>query len=159
MKIALDTNILAYFEGVNSVESKLLAVDLIASLPSKSIFVPIQVLGELYNVLVRKGKLGSNEARDRITLWRDTATIVGTEIDTLMSAISLSVDHQLPIWDSVILATARDIGCRLLLSEDFQDGFTWGGVTVVNPFAPDPHWLLQSLLDTQTEEQKPDPRR
>ncbi|TIP50920.1 MAG: PIN domain-containing protein, partial [Mesorhizobium sp.] len=38
--------------------------------------------------------------------------------------------------------------CRLLLSEDLQDGFTWGGVTVVNPFASPRHALLDALLGT-----------
>jgi len=32
--------------------------------------------------------------------------------------------------DTVILAGAAQAGCRLLLSEDVQDGFTWRGVTV-----------------------------
>ena len=36
--------------------------------------------------------------------------------------------------------------CRLLLSEDLQEGFTWRGVTVVNPFAPTLHPVLAALL-------------
>ncbi|WP_205963481.1 PIN domain-containing protein [Roseicella aquatilis] len=31
--------------------------------------------------------------------------------------------------------SAAEAECRLLLSEDIQDGFTWRGVTVRNPFA------------------------
>jgi hypothetical protein len=27
-----------------------------------------------------------------------------------------------------------------------HEGFTWGGVTIVNPFAPAPHRLLDDLL-------------
>ena len=34
----------------------------------------------------------------------------------------------------------------MLLSEDMQEGFTWGGVTVVNPFADEKHDLLVNLL-------------
>ena len=30
---------------------------------------------------------------------------------------------------------SRQAGCRLLLSEDLHEGFTWAGVTVVNPFS------------------------
>jgi hypothetical protein len=39
----------------------------------------------------------------------------------------------------------------LLLSEDLQDGFTWGGVTVANPFAARRHALLESLLGGEAE--------
>jgi predicted nucleic acid-binding protein len=46
-----------------------------------------------------------------------------------------------------MLASASEAGCRLLLSEDFQEGFFWNGVTVTNPFAERPHLLLAALLN------------
>ena len=45
------------------------------------------------------------------------------------------------------LAAAGNAGCRLLLSEDTQQGFTWNGVTVVNPFSVRRHELLEGLLE------------
>ena len=56
------------------------------------------------------------------------------------------MDHQLQFWDSLILAIAAQARCRVLLSEDMQQGFTWGGVTVVNPYSTNPHALLEQLL-------------
>jgi predicted nucleic acid-binding protein len=53
----------------------------------------------------------------------------------------------LRIWDAVILAAAASAGCRLLLSEDMQEGFTWNGVTVTNPFSAKKHRLLEELLE------------
>jgi len=41
---------------------------------------------------------------------------------------------------------AAEQRCRLLLSEDFQHGFTWHAATVVNPFVAPKHKLLSSLL-------------
>jgi len=49
--------------------------------------------------------------------------------------------------DAIILAAAADSGCRLLLSEDLQDGFSWRGVTVTNPCAKRRHLLLEALLN------------
>jgi len=73
----------------------------------------------------------------------------------MLSAIDLAGDHRLSIWDSVVISVASEAGCRLLLSEDLQDGFTWGGVTVANPFASQQHPLLASLLqDADTEEEQ-----
>jgi hypothetical protein len=34
----------------------------------------------------------------------------------------------------------------MLLSEDLRDGFSWNGVTVVNPFAKTPSPLVKQLL-------------
>jgi predicted nucleic acid-binding protein len=67
------------------------------------------------------------------------------------AAADLATDHHFSIWDAVILSAASQSGCRLLLSEDLERGFTWAGVTVVNPFASPQHALLQALLEEHDE--------
>jgi predicted nucleic acid-binding protein len=79
--------------------------------------------------------------------WGDVFPLIETSPAVMLSAADLATDHQLGIWDAVIVASAADAGCRLLLSEDLQEGFTWSGVTVTNPFSPERHSLLQALLD------------
>ncbi|MDY0308325.1 MAG: PIN domain-containing protein [Castellaniella sp.] len=146
MKVALDTNILAYAEGVNGVEKRDVVLELVRNLPQESAIVPVQVLGELFNVLTRKAGRSRAEAREALLSWRDTFPVFETAPKVMLTAADLATDHHLSIWDAVILAVAAQAGCRLLLSEDLQDGFTWGGVTVVNPFASPRHALLESLL-------------
>jgi predicted nucleic acid-binding protein len=128
MKVALDTNVLAYVEGVNGEARQQSAIALLRALARGAILVPVQALGELFNVLVRKSG------------WAPT-----TEA-SIISAADLSADHGLAIWDSIMVAVAAEGGCRLLLSEDLQDGFSWRGVTVVNPFAASRHPLLDALM-------------
>jgi predicted nucleic acid-binding protein len=43
-----------------------------------------------------------------------------------------------PYWDALILASAETAGCAYLLSEDFQAGRRFGGITVVSPFQSRP---------------------
>jgi len=83
--------------------------------------------------------------------WRDAAPVVETSAEAMLAAADLATDHQLGIWDAVILSAASRSGCRLLLSEDLQEGFTWAGVTVVNPFASPQHTLLQAFLEEDEE--------
>jgi hypothetical protein len=64
----------------------------------------------------------------------------------MVNAMDLACNHDLTIWDSVVLAASAEAECRLLLSEDLQEGFTWRGVTVTNPFAPRLHTLLAAIL-------------
>ena len=146
MRIALDTNVLAYAEGVNGVERRDAALALIRRAPQEAAVVPVQVLGELFNVLVRKGGRSRSDARDALLSWRDAFPIVETSPEAMLAAVDLATDHRLGIWDAVILSAASQSGCRLLLSEDLQEGFTWAGVTVVNPFAAPQHPLLHALL-------------
>ncbi len=146
MKVALDTNVLAYAEGINDVGRRVSALELIQSLPQESTVIPVQVLGELFNVLVRKAGRSRADAREALLGWRDAFPVVETSPEIMLAAADLATDHQLGIWDAVVLATVSQVGCRLLLSEDMQEGFTWGGVTVVNPFAVPRHGLLDALL-------------
>ncbi len=149
MRVALDTNVLGYAEGINGAERRDAALALIRKLPQEAGVVPIQVLGELFNVLVRMAGKSRREARDALLSWRDTFSVVETSSEAMLAAADLAMNHQLGIWDAVILSAAAQGGCRLLLSEDLQDGFTWAGVTVVNPFASPRHALLQALLEEE----------
>ncbi|MEZ2130784.1 MULTISPECIES: PIN domain-containing protein [unclassified Sinorhizobium] len=146
MKVAFDTNVLAYAEGVNSIEKRDIVLDLLRRIPQASAVIPVQVLGELFNVLVRKAGRSRNDARNALLGWKDTFPVVATTPETMVTAVDLVTDHQFSIWDAVILAAASQAGCRILLSEDLHEGFTWGGVTVVNPFATPRHALLSSFL-------------
>ena len=146
MKVALDTNILAYAEGTNGVEMRDKAICLLQALPGGAVVVPTQVLGELFNVLVVKAKRPAGNARTAILGWRDAYALSDTSASVMVNAMDLAADHRLRIWDAVILSATAEAGCRLLLSEDLQDGFTWRGVTATNPFAPVRHPLLEVLL-------------
>ena len=147
MKIALDTNILAYAEGVNGASMKTTALDLVTRLPQASVVLPVQILGELFQVLVRKAGRSPAKARAAILSWRDSFALMDTSAEAMLAAADLAVHHQLGIWDAVILSAAAEADCRLLLSEDMQDGFIWKGVTIVNPFTNARHPLLKALLE------------
>jgi predicted nucleic acid-binding protein len=54
VRAALDTNVLAYAEGVNGAVMKKAALDLLEALPGGTAVVPVQALGELFNLLRRQ---------------------------------------------------------------------------------------------------------
>jgi predicted nucleic acid-binding protein len=137
MRVALDTNILAYAEGVNGSPRKKATLAFIEKLPADETFIPLQALGELFTVLVRKAGRTPTRARNAVLTWQDAYSSIETSAGVLASAMDLAAGHQLGIWDAIVLSAAAYAGCRYLLSEDLQDGFTWNGVTVVNPFAAD----------------------
>jgi predicted nucleic acid-binding protein len=152
VRVALDTNVLAYAEGVNGAARKSAALALLERLPADGVVVPVQVIGELFHVLVRKAGRSSAQACAAVLGWRDAFPLIATSSSALMAAMDLAADHGLNTWDAIIVAAAADAECRLLLSEDMQDGFTWHGVTVANPFQPVLSPLLARLL---SEHEKP----
>jgi len=123
----LTTNILAYAEGVGDAERCAGAIKLVEDLPAEAVLLP---------------------AQKAIMSWADSFEVADSSWSSFQSTIDLAIDHGLQIWDALIMAVAAENHCRLLLSEDLQNGFTWRGLTVVNPFAPESsRWLdLTGLL-------------
>ena len=148
MRVALDTNVLVYAEGLGDEVRCQLASDLIAQLNPIHSVVPVQVLGELSRVLTSKLKKSSADVRELLLTWSDAVVVADTTWTAFQSAMDLSVDHQISMWDALIFAVAAENKCRLLISEDFQNGFTWRGVTVVNPFETKakPYKLLYTVI-------------
>ena len=54
--------------------------------------------------------------------------------EIVRDAMSLHQRFQTSYWDSAILATASRLGCRVVYSEDLNDGQDYAGVKVINPF-------------------------
>ena len=139
-RIAFDTNILAYAEGLALVAEDSGKIDgsrrvIADAILSNSCAVSEQVFLELFNVLTRKAKLPRSEAFRRIAVLRNKVDLIPTGGRVVDDAFELASRHQLQIFDAVILAAAAEAGCDVLMSEDMQAGFAWRGVTVVNPFA------------------------
>jgi predicted nucleic acid-binding protein len=147
-RIAFDTNIMAYAEGLGDAKRCKAARELVARLPGHRVVIPTQTLGELHRVLVAKAGRSAIDAKSAVLGWADAYGAADSTFDAMRAALDLAADHQMPIWDALILSVAAGQQCRLLLSEDFQHGFTWSGVTVVNPFQTPRHVLLAAALKT-----------
>ena len=146
MRIALDTNILAYAEGVGDDARHQASLDLVRALPPTVVVIPAQCLGELFRVLTGKAKRDTLLVQTAILGWADAYETADSTWTAFQSAMDAATSHKLQIWDALILAVASEQRCRLLLSEDMQHEFTWHGVTVINPYQEPKHPLLQALL-------------
>ena len=147
MRVALDTNILAYAEGVGDAVRCDAARSLIERLPNGKVLLPAQTLGELFRVITAKKGLPAPSARESILGWADAFEVADSTWASFQAALDLVADHQLQIWDALIMAVAADNHCRFLLTEDLHSGFTWRGVTVINPFTQTENPQLVSLLN------------
>lgn len=78
LRLALDTNILVYIEGVNGISRQRNATQTVAKLPRGDTFVPAQVLGELFCVLVGKAKFPHEKARATIINYLELFPIIDT---------------------------------------------------------------------------------
>jgi predicted nucleic acid-binding protein len=98
--------------------------------------ISVQVVNEFANVSRRKLGKPWPEIEDAI---RDVLAVMAPPIPVTLAisdtARRLSADHQLSLYDALIIAAALQAGCTTLLTEDMQAGRRFGDLTIVNPFA------------------------
>jgi predicted nucleic acid-binding protein len=56
-------------------------------------------------------------------------------LSVVILAGALALAEGLQLWDALICTVSARQGAALLLTEDMQDGRTYAGVRLVNPFA------------------------
>jgi predicted nucleic acid-binding protein len=62
----------------------------------------VQVLGGLFNVLVRKGRKSRSDARDALLSWRDTFAVIQTSPEGMPAAADLAPNHQHALLDAIL---------------------------------------------------------
>jgi predicted nucleic acid-binding protein len=136
VRTALDTNLLVYAQGMNGEARRADALRALDALAEDDVVIPAQALGELFAVLTRKAGWTAAASRDAVLGWTDGYAVIDTTQAVLLEAMEIATTHRFSFWDAIMLAAAAQSGCRVLLSEDMQHGFTWRGVTIRDPLQP-----------------------
>jgi predicted nucleic acid-binding protein len=84
-----------------------------------SIYFSMQVLQEYFVIATRKLGLDAKVARRKAELLAEFDVAVPGVADVL-AAIDLHRLHGFSFWDSLVLRSAKQSGCRILLTEDLQ---------------------------------------
>lgn len=130
----VDTNILVYaVDSTEEASRKRQIAREILLLPQ--LHLSVQVLNEFITVARNPKKL--NLSRDQESRWLREwfeFKIAGITFLTFQKALELHLSYQLSHWDSLIIASAEEIGCSIVYSEDMSHGQKYGGIQVINPF-------------------------
>lgn len=109
----------------------------IALLDRDDIALSVQVLQEFYVEVTRgtrRDALPDRFAAMLVQTWL-RFRIQEITLPLMNNALKISATHGLSCWDATIIAAARALGCREVLSEDMPNGREVEGVTINNPFA------------------------
>lgn len=129
-----DTNILVYaFAADDSRSSRA------ESLIAEGGVIGVQVLNDFTNVTRCKLRWQWDQIEASLAVIDDLLGPVAPLTATIHArAIVLARDHELPVYDALIVAAALDAGCQIVFSEDLQHGQKFGALTVQNPFRRPP---------------------
>ena len=129
-----DTNVLIYADDKAAPAKQRRALELVAEHRRAGTgVVSLQVLQEYFVTVTRKLKVDARIARRKVELLAefDVAT---PEVADILAAIDLHRLHGMSFWDALVLRSAQQSGCSVLLTEDMQDAREMDGVRIVNPF-------------------------
>lgn len=134
--VFVDTNVFVYARDSSEREKQPSAARWLERLwTEQSGRTSIQVLNEYYVTVTRKLDPGMTPE----DAWADVHSMLAwdprpVDRDLLMQAHEVERRYGLSWRDSLIVSAAQLQNCALLLTEDLQEGMTFDGVTLCNPF-------------------------
>ncbi|MFA5509200.1 MAG: PIN domain-containing protein [Vulcanimicrobiota bacterium] len=133
----VDTNILIYaYDSTSGVRHQQANSLLDALWNKRNGAISTQVLQEFYVNVTRKipQPLSPQQASQIISdysVWK----VARPDVSSILNAIRSAQLYQVSFWDAMILAAAREMGARVVWSEDLNSGQDYDGVKVHNPFS------------------------
>ena len=131
MTVFLDTNVLVYAQGEGPKS------EIARRVVYNGGVISVQVLNEFVSVSRRRLKYEWKQITEAVSDLRVIFHPVGqlSMMEAHINALAISASYEFNIYDSLIIASALQARCSILLTEDLQAGQVIDSVTIVNPFA------------------------
>ena len=135
--LTLDTNILLQALDADAGDRHRLAGTIVDQAVLLDCRLTLQAVSEFHAVVSRKRLVPAAEAaaqaEDWLTMFRSVAASVGA----IRAALTAAARGRASYWGALLVATAAEAGCSIILTEDLADGTVMQGVRIINPFAGD----------------------
>jgi predicted nucleic acid-binding protein len=135
-RFTLDTNLLVYSVDLDAGPRHTTSAQIVRGAVKRDCWLTLQAVCEFYAAVTRKGYTSAAEAAGTASDWLETFPCAAVSADAIRAALADAVAGRASYWDALLVATAAEAGCTLILTEDLADGGKLGGVEIHNPFAP-----------------------
>jgi predicted nucleic acid-binding protein len=130
----IDANVLVYTDDRSAPAKQRRAVELVTEhrLAGTGV-LSLQVLQEYFVAVTRKLKVDAGTARRKVELLAQF-DVAQPGLADVLAAIDLHRLHGFSFWDALLVRTAKQSGCSVLLTEDLPDRREIDGLRILNPF-------------------------
>jgi predicted nucleic acid-binding protein len=118
-KVFVDSNIFVYLQSTSDNEKRETSNRAIETFDC---VISTQVLNEVSNVLIRKANLPIDKVTDIVVGMARVCELQIISYGTIQQALQIAKENLLGYYDSLIVASALETGCKFLFSEDLTDG-------------------------------------
>ena len=135
-KTFIDTNILVYAYDTDEPVKQVQAREILKQgIEDETAVLSVQVIGEFFTVVTKRipNPLSAEEAEQVLDLL-GILPIIELDFRMVRHAIDMHRRYGIAYWDALIVAAAHRAECTRILTEDFNTGQSYEGITVVNPF-------------------------
>jgi predicted nucleic acid-binding protein len=135
-RITLDTNILIYAFDQRDAFKQRICADIVVAAIAQRYALALQAIGEFYVASTRRGILTRERALAEVERLKSSFETFLPSRAAYTLAAQEAARGTFSYWDAILLISATDAGCDVILSEDMADGARLGSITVRNPFGP-----------------------
>jgi prevent-host-death family protein len=139
-RFTLDTNLLVYAIGSAAGARHDAAGQIIQQAVQLDCWLTLQAVSEFYAVVTRKGIVQPPDAAAQAADWLDLFPCAAASEAAVRTALADAAVGRASYWDALLVATAGEAGCQVVLTEDLAedlaDGADLGGIRIRNPFSP-----------------------
>jgi predicted nucleic acid-binding protein len=149
LRFTLDTNVLVYAFDISEPERQRIATAIMRQSPRADCWLTLQSISEFYAAVTRRRLVSAPTAAAQAADWLDLFPSIAVSATAIRTALPLAVAGRASYWDALLVATAAEAGCTVVLTEDMADGAMLAGVRIHNPFtaAGELTELTRQLLD------------
>lgn len=129
----LDINVIIYGYSQDELEKQKAARECAQAQES---WISTQVLNETINTLKRKFLLDYHQITAVVVELSQQHQLTVVSLGTIRKALDIAQRYQYSYFDSLMIASALEVECDCLYSEDLQDGQKIDNMlTIINPFS------------------------
>jgi predicted nucleic acid-binding protein len=118
-RVFIDTNVLIYAYSETEPYKKDITLTI---LESYYIVFSIQVINEIIWVMNKKYKIDFKSLQALSNIFWQKFEVTLLQKSSINNALSIAQRYKYSYWDSLIIASALENECKILYTEDMQDG-------------------------------------
>lgn len=133
-RFTLDADVLFYHVDSSAGERHERAIQIVERAAVSDCWLTLQSVSEFYAAVTRKRVVASARAAAVANDWLDAFPTIAPSPNALRAALATASTARAGYWDALLIATAAEAGCAVILTEDMAGGSTLHGVRILNPF-------------------------
>jgi len=134
-RFTLDTNLLVYSADNSAGVRQRIAGEIVDRAVDRDCWLTLQALSEFYFAVTRKRIAPPDEAAALAGAWLEAFPTIAATRGAVRAALGAAAAGRASYWDALLVATAAEAGCSVILTEDMADGAMLAGIRIHNPFS------------------------